>query len=68
MGSFTRLGYIIQFKIEFLLPFTSCRKVLGKIPEKGMQKFSGLLGPRVPISQYYRPIICPDYLIDLRST
>ena len=25
-----RLGLLIQFKIEFLLPFTSCRKVLQK--------------------------------------
>ena len=27
-----RLSFITQFKIEFLLPFTSCRKVLGKKP------------------------------------
>ena len=27
-----RLSFITQFKIEFLLPFTGCRKVLGKIP------------------------------------
>ena len=27
-----RLSFLTQFKIEFLLPFTSCRKVLGKIP------------------------------------
>ena len=26
-----RLSFITQFKIEFLLPFTSCRKVLRKI-------------------------------------
>ena len=26
-----RLSFITQFKIEFLLPFTSCRKVLGKM-------------------------------------
>ena len=24
---------ITQFKIEFLLPFTGCRKVLGKMPD-----------------------------------
>ena len=28
-----RLSFITQFKLEFLLPFTSCRKVLGKMPE-----------------------------------
>ena len=27
-----RLSFITQFEIEFLLPFTSCRKVLGKMP------------------------------------
>ena len=27
-----RLSFITQFKIEFLLLFTGCRKVLGKIP------------------------------------
>ena len=26
-----RLSFITQFKIEFLLPFTGCRKVLGKM-------------------------------------
>ena len=26
-----RLSFITQFKIEFLLPFTSCRKVFGKM-------------------------------------
>ena len=28
-----RLSFITQFKIEFLLPFTGCRKVLGKMPD-----------------------------------
>ena len=28
------LSFITQFKIEFLLPFTGCRKVLGKMPER----------------------------------
>ena len=28
-----RLSFITQFKIEFLLLFTGCRKVLGKMPE-----------------------------------
>ena len=28
-----RLSFITQLRIEFLLPFTSCRKVLGKMPE-----------------------------------
>ena len=27
-----RLSFITQFKIEFLLTFTGCRKVLGKMP------------------------------------
>ena len=27
-----RLSFIIQFKIEFLLPITGCRKLLGKMP------------------------------------
>ena len=27
-----RLSFITQFKIEFLLLFTGCRKVLGKMP------------------------------------
>ena len=26
-------SYITQFKIEFLLPFTGCGKVLGKMPD-----------------------------------
>ena len=29
----TRLSFITHFKFEFLLPFTGCRKVLGKMPE-----------------------------------
>ena len=28
------LNFITQFKIEFLLPITGCRKVLGKMPVK----------------------------------
>ena len=28
-----RLSFINQFKIQFLLPFTGCRKELGKMPE-----------------------------------
>ena len=33
-----RLSFIItQFKIEFLLPFTGCRKVLEKMPDSGSQ-------------------------------
>ena len=27
-----KLSFITQFKIEFLLPFTSCRSMLGKMP------------------------------------
>ena len=26
------IGFITKFKIEFLPPFTGCRKVLGKLP------------------------------------
>ena len=33
MVGFMRLSFFTQFKIEFLLPFTGCRKVLGKMPE-----------------------------------
>ena len=29
------LSFITQFKIEFLLPFTCCRKVLGKMADNG---------------------------------
>ena len=29
-----RLNFITLFKIEFLLPFTGCKKVLGKMPVK----------------------------------
>ena len=28
-----KLSFITQFKIDFLLPFTGCRKVLGKMSE-----------------------------------
>ena len=28
-----RLSFITQFKIEFLLPFAGCRKMLGKMPD-----------------------------------
>ena len=31
-----RLSFITPFKIEFLLPLTSCRKVLGKMPTTGV--------------------------------
>ena len=31
-----RLSFITQFKIEFLLPFTGCRKLLGKMPDKNV--------------------------------
>ena len=33
MGSFMRLSFITPLKIEFLLLFTGCRKVLGKMPD-----------------------------------
>ena len=29
-----RLSFITQFKIEFLLPFTGCKKLLGKMPDE----------------------------------
>ena len=32
MAGFIRLNFLTQLKIEFLLPFTGCRKVLGKMP------------------------------------
>ena len=32
-----RLSFITQFKIEFLLPFTGCRKVLGKMSDLVME-------------------------------
>ena len=28
-----KLSFMTEFKIEFLLPFTSCRKILEKMPE-----------------------------------
>ena len=28
-----RLTFITQFKVDFLLSFTSCKKVLGKMPD-----------------------------------
>ena len=31
------LSLITQFKIEFLLPFTSCGKVFGKMPEQSVE-------------------------------
>ena len=31
-----RYSFITQFKIEFLLPFTGCKKVLGKMPVGGI--------------------------------
>ena len=33
MESFVRLSFITQLKIEFVLPITGCRKVLGKMPD-----------------------------------
>ena len=36
-----RLSFIIQFKVEFLLLFTSCRKVLGKMPAFDAGVFRG---------------------------
>ena len=36
-----RLSFITPFKIEILLPFTGCRKMLGKMPVMMMNCFSG---------------------------
>ena len=33
-----RLNFTSQFMIEFLLPFTGCRKVLGKAPENTVEQ------------------------------
>ena len=38
-----RLSFITQFRIEFLLLPTGCRKVLGKMPEKGGESKKGEL-------------------------
>ena len=37
-----RLSFITQFKIEFLLPSTGCRKMLGKMPDY-LTKFDGVM-------------------------
>ena len=34
-----RLSFITQFKIEVLLSFTGCRKVLGKMPDVPYKAF-----------------------------
>ena len=36
------MSFITQFKTEFLLPFTGCRKVLGKMPAIQIIKVSDL--------------------------
>ena len=36
-----RLSFITQFKIEFLPPFTDCRKVLGKMPDIYISFYDG---------------------------
>ena len=41
-----RLSFITQFKIEFSLPFTSYRKMLGKMPVMMINCFSGMNGER----------------------
>ena len=33
-----RLSFITQFKIEILLPFNGCRKVVGKMPDSPVGK------------------------------
>ena len=37
------MSFITQFKIEFLLPFNGCRKVLGKMPAPHTQAHSFLM-------------------------
>ena len=44
------LGFITQFKIEFLLPFTGCRKVVGKITVIKVKKLEILNGRRCQMS------------------
>ena len=43
IGSFMRLSFITQFKIEFLWPFTGCRKVLGKMPDTQMKIITSVM-------------------------
>ena len=38
-----RMSFTAQFKIELLLPFTSCRKVLGKMPARHLLEKRSLL-------------------------
>ena len=40
-GHMKRLSIITQFKTEFLLPFTACRKVPVKTPVRVPQAISG---------------------------
>ena len=43
-----RLSFITQFKIEFLLPSTGCRKVLGKMPDLKTTAFL-IMETKIPI-------------------
>ena len=38
-----RMSFTAQFKIELLLPFTGCRKVLGKMPARHLLEKRSLL-------------------------
>ena len=50
IGSFMRLSFITQFKIEFLWPFTGCRKVLGKMPDT--QNENNYISCAISLEQY----------------
>ena len=55
------LSFITRFKIEFLLPFTSCRKELTEMPDFRQKQhikvqISRLLTDRMKIKQIYYPI------------
>ena len=38
-----RLSFFTQFKIEFLLPFTGCRKVFGKMPDNEVKQYENYI-------------------------
>ena len=54
IGSFMRLIFITQFKIEFLRPFTDRRKVLGKMPDSPKWKQSLHLSCAISLEKYSR--------------
>ena len=54
IGSFMRLIFITQFKIEFLRPLTDRRKVLGKMPDSPKWKQSLHLSCAISLEKYSR--------------